>query len=91
MPEIGSTPRYKSYPLMLKIALNTCLSSFLFGYSNGYFNAISFDDIVDIYGLEEYPRATVQGILTGILSFTGGIGAFCSSYMLSTFTRKQCL
>jgi MFS family permease len=32
----------------------------------------------------------MQGILTGCLSFTGGFGAFWSSYLIKYRTRKQC-
>ena len=80
--------RYKSYPYLLRLCLNICLSSFYFGFSNGYFNAINFDHIVQIFHIEKYPKAAAQGILTGFMSVTGGLGAFSSSYLLQKFSRK---
>ena len=47
-----STTTYKSYSQLLKMVMNVGLSSFYFGFSLCYFNAINFDDIVQIYHLE---------------------------------------
>ena len=81
--------RYQSYNYLFKVCLNICLTSFMFGFGNSNFNAIAFDDVIQIYGLQTYPRATTQGLLTGCLSVMGGIGAFCSSYLLQKLTRRQ--
>ena len=84
-----TVPRYKSYNYLFKVCLNICLTSFTFGYGNGNFNSIAFDDIIDIYNLHQYPRASTQGFLTGSLSIMGGAGAFLSSYLLQKMSRKQ--
>lgn len=81
--------RYRSYDHLLSIVINIALSPFNFGFSNGYFNSISFKDISAIYGLEGESLTAMQGILTGCLSFTGGLGAFWSSVLLSRCSRKQ--
>lgn len=82
--------KYNSYKQILNITINICLSSFTFGFFNGYFNSISFKNIYEIYRMEGYQPSTMQGLLTGILSLTGGIGAYMSKYLLTFFTRKQC-
>jgi MFS family permease len=88
----GNQPilRYNSYRHLLFVTLNICLSSWIFGVCNGYFNSIKFADISNIYQLDGYPLSTVQGVLTGIISFTAGIGAYLSKYLLNYFTRKRC-
>lgn len=83
--------RYKDFNHLLLIMINVGLAPFFFGFSNGYFNALNFDDVVRIYGIEEFPRATTQGWLSGMMSLTGGIGALCSAYFLKHYSRKQCL
>ncbi len=83
--------RYRSYHHLLLITINICLSPLTFGYSNGYFNSISFKDIIIIFDIQSQSLSTIQGILTGCLSFTGGLGAFWSSNLITRFSRKQCL
>ena len=43
--------RERSYSTLLKIVCNTSLSAFAFGFMNGNFNSIDFDDIVEIFEL----------------------------------------
>lgn len=86
----GDPPQtYRSRPHLLKITLNICLSSFYFGYSNGYFNSIPFDGIVQIYSLQHYSKPQMQGFLTGCLSITGALGAYLSSFLLQRCSRLQ--
>lgn len=81
--------RYRSFDHLLKVVLNVCLSPFTYGFANGYFNSISIYDIAKIYEVEGYSLSTLQGVITGVLPFTGGIGAYFTSYMLNRFSRKQ--
>ena len=46
-----SENRERSYSTLLKIVCNTSLSAFGFGFINGNFNSIDFDDIVEIFEL----------------------------------------
>ena len=83
--------RYNSYEHLLKIVINISLSLFNYGFSNGYFNSISFKDISTIFRIEIQSLSAMQGILTGCLSFTGGVGAFWSSALISRYSRNECL
>ena len=49
--ESGVAHRYQSYNHLYWACLNISLTSFCFGFGNSYFNAISFSDIVEIYGI----------------------------------------
>lgn len=83
--------RYKSYDHLLHVTINIALSPINFGFSNGYFNSISFKDISTIFSIGGRSLSAMQGLLTGCLSFTGGLGAFWSSALLSRRSRKECL
>lgn len=76
--------------MLLIITINVCLCPFNFGFSNAYFNAVSFRDIVRIFGLPSSDLAALQGLLTGCLSLTGGLGARASGYLLSSLSRRHC-
>lgn len=70
------------------MALNCGLSAFYYGYSITFFNSINFNTIVEIFSLQEYPRALTQGLLTGSTCFTGAIGTMLSVQLISKFSRR---
>lgn len=82
--------RYISYKHLLHITINICLSSFNYGFCCSYFNSVLFKDTCEIFGIGEQSRSTMQGILTGCIAFTGGLGAFWSSVLIKRFSRKEC-
>lgn len=90
LSRLSGVQRYRSYNHLLGLTINICLSSFLFGYVTGYFNSIKFDDIVRIYNIKDYSLSTIQGVLTGVISLTGGVGAYFTSSLLLNFSRKEC-
>lgn len=82
---------YKSYAQLLKMVINVGLSSFYFGFSLAYFNAINFDDIVQIYQLQGFDRSMTQGWITGCISAAACLGALISTYLINNFSRIQCI
>jgi MFS family permease len=83
--------RYKSFEQLVYVTLNVGLIAFYFGFSNGYFNSLNFDDVVRIYDLGGMDRAIAQAWTTGVLSLTGFTGTLLCSYLLRVLSRRECL
>ena len=86
-PLINEKLTYKS-PLKIKlIVLNICLSSFYFGYSMICFGQIEIDTLKDIFDIE-LNAGTALGILMGVPSIGGLLGALSTSILITKFSRR---
>ena len=85
--ENQSVPRYKSYCLVLGAVLCFNLSSFYFGYSLTYFNAVPYDFIHQSFAIP-FDKGVGEGLYSGCVPFGAIFGSLSSRLVLSYFSRK---
>ena len=93
-PLIGN--KYKSFPQLVAICINACLSSFFVGYSLVYVGALHPEDfkpiIMEQYHLNLGDSANsirnTEAIVQGLIPIGGMIGALLTSPLFKRVSRK---
>ena len=81
--------KWKSESFILKVVLNTCISSAVSGYFLAYFNTISFRDTQHIFNIQHDP-ALMQGLLTFCIPLGSALGGCLSNILTNHYSRMEC-
>lgn len=71
----------------LKFICSICLSEIYFGYTLIYLSAVDFPVIVDIFSID-FDISLAQGLFQGIVPIGGAFGAYISSFLVATISRR---
>jgi hypothetical protein len=78
--------KWKSTTFIYKVILNISLASIVSGYYLAYFNTITFDDTIELFGITQ-DRAVMQGLLSFCIALGAGFGGYLASTMMSRYSR----
>jgi hypothetical protein len=85
--ESMAEPKYRSMRYLLGGVLTYSISSFYFGYTLGYFNAIEFKKIYEIFRIR-MGESTAEGIFSGCIPLGAIFGAYFSGHIINSLSRK---